>query len=760
MLEQIIEFEVNQCAKSNTYCSNDIVILLNLDGEMRIESGNYKTLLSANDIILFNARTTYTLDSQSALYVKYTIHTTQFRNMFPGKKYHFLCDSTKEINDNYNILHRYLTQLLMVQFESREYQWAEKYRISCELLIFLVNGFSVMFFSAEGNEKLEEVICYINEHFQEELSLKQISGQFHMTAPYFSKYFKKHMGINFLRYLNKIRLENAVVDLISSNKNLLNVAIDSGFPNTESFHRNFVEVYHQSPQEYRKNRSLKKKEENQEQRENLNRAVSYLSKKGDAELLTEAAEINVSKKQRYSPFWSEMINVNDFTLLSNFEAREQFKYLQKELAFRYVRISLNWDLYKEKEVYSFYLEERTFDFFVDNQLLLWFSIPMRVVSDMEKLFGYMRKMLSHFMNRYDVNKVREWRFELCYNTMFDKQKADAYWFLYDRLNEILQEFQIHSELLGAGIELGNWKGMKSFERYMEEQGRNLPKQTMEVEPYMCIETEQGVTLNRATDNSYVKNQIKMLGKIFPDYLHHVKEIYITNWSDSVTKLNILNDSCYRGATIVKNIIDCFGLVGVFAYSVPLDLAYTDKMQDKVLFGGDGLLSKQGLKKPSFYAYRFLQKVGTNYLGKTENSIVFGNDNEEFQIICHNCKGLSYHYYMEETELNYNHFETYFENEDTLHLKYRLTHLKNGNYVIKIRSVSREYGSIQDEFRKMAPFESIVIPEYLHSDDLEYLHQVSVPHMRLQSFCVTDETLDLQVELKSNEFAHIEILYNF
>lgn len=760
MVEQLIEFEVNQCTNSRSYCSNDIIIILNLEQDMRVKSGSYKTQLSVNDIILFNTKTAFTLESESALYVCYTIHMKTFLDMFSGRRYHFLCDSTKEINDNYDKLRRYLTELLVVQYEGQEYQRVEHYRISCELLIFLVNSFSVMYFAAEVNEKFEEIVEYIDEHFQEDLSLNQVSERYHMTAPYFSKYFKKNMGITFLRYLNRIRLKNAVEDLMSSQKNLLHIAIDSGFPNAESFHRNFVEVYHQTPQEFRKQHFRQNKENALIQRENLKRAVSCLGEIEDADVITDIAELDVSKKQSYLPFWSEMINLNDSSLLSNYEAREQFKSLQKELAFRYVRINLNWDQYEQSGVYSFYLEEQTFDFLMENQLHLWFSISMRAVSDMKILTEYVKRLLSHFMNRYDANRVREWRFELCYNTMFDEQKAHAYWFLYDKLNAVLKEFHIKSELLGAGIELGNWKGMKTFEKYMEEQKRSLSIQTMEVEPYICVEAGEGLTLNRATDSSYVKNQIKMLRKIFLDYLHNEKEIYITSWSDSITKLNILNDSCYRGATIIKNIIDCFGQVGVFAYSVPLDLAYKDKMQDKVIFGGDGLLSKQGLKKPSFYAYRFLQRVGRYYYGKTENSIIFGNDDNEYQIICHNCKGLSYHYYMEEEQLNYEHFETYFENDDALQLRFRLTHLKNGSYTMKIRSVSREYGSIQDEFRKMAPFESIVIPEYLHSDDLEYLHQVNVPHMRLQTFCVTDGMLDLHVELKPNEFAHMEIVYSF
>lgn len=122
MVEQLIEFEVNQCTNSRSYCSNDIIIILNLEQDMRVKSGSYKTQLSVNDIILFNTKTAFTLESESALYVCYTIHMKTFRDMFSGRRYHFLCDSTKEINDNYDKLRRYLTELLVVQYEGQEYQ--------------------------------------------------------------------------------------------------------------------------------------------------------------------------------------------------------------------------------------------------------------------------------------------------------------------------------------------------------------------------------------------------------------------------------------------------------------------------------------------------------------------------------------------------------------------------------------------------------------------------------------------------------------
>ena len=254
----------------------------------------------------------------------------------------------------------------------------------------------------------------------------------------------------------------------------------------------------------------------------------------------------------------------------------------------------------------------------------------------------LKKMLSHFALHYGSNEIRNWRFELEYNTLFDEEKAELYWGFYDKIKEILAIYQI-PELLGAGLELGDWDGIRQFEAFAKKNHRKLPDLTMQVKPYVCKETDKGMAVNRVTDSGYVKNQLQIFRENFPEFTSDVRDIYITDYYDSIQRMNILNDSCYRGAAIIKNVIECFGKVSALPHSIPLDLSYANGIRDKVLFGGDGLMTKQGFRKPSYYAYSFLQKVGPYYLGKNENAIIFGNELLEYQIVCHNCKRLSYHY---------------------------------------------------------------------------------------------------------------------
>lgn len=757
----LITSEVKYCTNYETVCTSDIVILMGIENQLNIvmETSEDKTVLSEEDIIVINSNIPVSIKAANALYAEFTISLRNFRELFPHKKYRFLCDSTNTKNDNFAILRKYLTELLILQYESTEYQRAEWNKISCELLIFLVSNFATDVFTAENNKSLENVTDYISEHFQEELSLKQISSQFHMTPTYFSRFFKKNFGVNYYQYLCNVRLDNAMGDLLHSDKNLLCVALDNGFPNEDSFRKYFGERYEISPYEYRMEQKVKEQIKKKEQTENLLTVMKKLSDIHETEQIQDILTIDVNNKQRYRPYWREIINLSDCNLLLNYEAREQFEELQKELNFQYVRIHLDWSKFSEEEIYTFYLEEQAFDFLLKNNLKLWFTISVRELQESEMLFAYLKRMLSHFAPHYGSNEIRNWRFELEYNTLFDEEKAKLYWKLYDEINIILATYQI-SELMGAGLELGDWEGIRKFEEFAKKNHRKLSALTMQVKPYTCMETGEGMMVNRVTDSGYVKNQLQIFRENFAEFTSEVSDIYITDYYDSIQRMNILNDSCYRGAAIIKNVIECFGKTSALPHSVPLDLSYAEGIRDKVLFGGDGLITKQGLRKPSYYAYSFLQKAGPYYLGKKENAIIFGNEFSEYQIICHNCRRLSYHYYLDEMEQHLEKMGQYFDDENEKELKIRLENVKNGRYIMKKHSVNMQHGSVQDEVRRMAPYETLLVPAFLHNDDVEYLKQILVPQQTLRTYEVEDGVLELQITLSANEISYLSIQYAY
>ena len=103
---------------------------------------------------------------------------------------------------------------------------------------------------------------------------------------------------------------------------------------------------------------------------------------------------------------------------------------------------------------------------------------------------------------------------------------------------------------------------------------------------------------------------------------------------------------------------------------------------------------------------------------------------------------------------------YFDDENEKELKFRLEHVKNGRYIVKKHSVNIQHGSVQDEVRRIAPYESILMPAFLHNDDVEYLKQIVVPQQTLRTYEVEDGVLELQITLTANEISYLNIQYAY
>ncbi len=88
---------------------------------------------------------------------------------------------------------------------------------------------------------------YIEKHYQEDLSLTDVAEHFQYTSSYFSRHFKETLGVNFLSYLNIVRVGHAAEQLLGGQTNLTKCAFDNGFPNIKSFINTFKKLYGCTP---------------------------------------------------------------------------------------------------------------------------------------------------------------------------------------------------------------------------------------------------------------------------------------------------------------------------------------------------------------------------------------------------------------------------------------------------------------------------------------------------------------------------------
>lgn len=101
-------------------------------------------------------------------------------------------------------------------------------------------------------ERLGEITEYIEIHHAETISLEDISSYFYLSREYFSRFFKKNMGVTFTHYLNQVRLMHIYQEICNTQTGIMELAEKHGFTNYKLFNKMFHEIYGCTPREVRK----------------------------------------------------------------------------------------------------------------------------------------------------------------------------------------------------------------------------------------------------------------------------------------------------------------------------------------------------------------------------------------------------------------------------------------------------------------------------------------------------------------------------
>ncbi len=92
---------------------------------------------------------------------------------------------------------------------------------------------------------------YIEEHYQDDLTLDLISAQVHLSPTYFSSLFKSDTGITLREYIRQFRMEKAKELLGDPALKIYEISEAVGYPNAAHFNRSFKNCFGVSPSEYR-----------------------------------------------------------------------------------------------------------------------------------------------------------------------------------------------------------------------------------------------------------------------------------------------------------------------------------------------------------------------------------------------------------------------------------------------------------------------------------------------------------------------------
>lgn len=158
----------------------------------------------------------------------------------------------------YEHIFRLFYQIHDCHREKKPFYYVQLKSLFYEFFYQMLIGNYIVPADTEQNRNLASikmVLDYINEHYQEQLTVKELTEMSNYSEYYFMKLFKQYTGKTVASYLNDFRLEKAKVLLLHSDRSITEIALDVGFNNTSYFIKKFQQANLVSPHKYRKNMS-------------------------------------------------------------------------------------------------------------------------------------------------------------------------------------------------------------------------------------------------------------------------------------------------------------------------------------------------------------------------------------------------------------------------------------------------------------------------------------------------------------------------
>lgn len=108
---------------------------------------------------------------------------------------------------------------------------------------------------AKAGEKYSDIVAnarkYMEENFQKDISLDEVSRVANVSPYYFSKIFKEETGETFVEYLTGLRMAHAKNLLKQRDKSIKQICMESGYSDPNYFSRIFKKTVGVTPSEYR-----------------------------------------------------------------------------------------------------------------------------------------------------------------------------------------------------------------------------------------------------------------------------------------------------------------------------------------------------------------------------------------------------------------------------------------------------------------------------------------------------------------------------
>ena len=767
--------------------------------------------LGPEDVISVDPHISHELRGTNCTLICVQFEQSPFVQLLPDPKHpQFFCNSAVQGNNAaFDAIRTLIARLVKNNADQQQGYELRNCSYIYEFMDVMYNNFRINQARAQEVQnhrysvRISLISRLIKEHHTENLSLSQLADMVHLSAPYLSKFFDQQFGMTFLAYLTQVRLNHAVNLLLTTEKIIEDVSAESGFPNSHAFVQAFKKEYGLLPSVYRRQNRDKKEDRNiplpLEQHDYMAGLKKYLEPAHAAitapvNSVSCSIHLNADGETRLLKHtWRNIMTVGCAADLLVGDIQHIVRKMKTEIGFRYIKFSgiLSDALHvyhqdnRGKPVYNFAYIDKVFDFLTGIGLkpIIPFSfMPAALAKDPTRLlFGHLisepadlagwrdlvRAVTMHLLERYGEEEVRSWHF--CVWSQPDTPQS-LYGFSSD---EAFYEFYRQT-----------WLAVKSCHRQLsfgtpptfyivEEKYENwyLPflrwcRNNGCMPDFLNFHYYDTSLTQNATDSQdlfgFVSSMtLRSVPDGFRNFVDQVRSereklglrttpILLTEWNNTPSQQDLLNDTCFKSCYIVKNILENYDRLDGFGYWSLTDWMGEAPLPQQTFFGGLGLFTVSGIPKASYYALWLLRQLGDTFVGKGEGWFAT-RQGDRYILMLYNYRHFSHLYALgERFDMTFTDRYTPFDPVQSLDVHLTLNNVRNGSYLVRETTVSRKSGSAFDLWVDMGALE----PDT--KQELAVLDAHSIPKCSKYLTSVKNHTLELDAMLDMLEVRLITI----
>jgi xylan 1,4-beta-xylosidase len=326
----------------------------------------------------------------------------------------------------------------------------------------------------------------------------------------------------------------------------------------------------------------------------------------------------------------------------------QLALVQREIGFRYIRfhglLDDDMGVYKEDAAghprYNFQYIDALYDAllamhirpfvelsFMPSQLasgpqtVFWYKGNITPPKDMNKWKGLISALMTHWKERYGEAEISTWYFEVWNEPdlkIFFTGSLDDYLHLYRATATTIKSVCPTCRVGGPASADSPYE--KKFVQYVAE--NHVPADFVSTHIYSIkhgfVDFATGVvsTVFDTSPDAIVGRMRASRENIQQSALPHL-QLHYTEWGSSYTSTDYLHDQYHQASFILDKVRKASPYVTSMSYWTFTDIFEERGPRFTPFYGGFGLLNYQSIRKPSFFAYKFMSELGTSDVATTD-----------------------------------------------------------------------------------------------------------------------------------------------